>query len=169
MTPLLHSVASWWTGHPGWVNFIYFALCVFVAIYTDATRRVLTAPVWLPIKRMAIWMERDLDNRIAVLNYMHTDTYHLVHYVAYYICHALMMALRCAIGLAIFTAIVERHGDSRHFLPYIGWMFVTLVTVRLYKLYETLGYLFNYEESIGWMTDLQDKHPRVQSKPISAS
>jgi hypothetical protein len=164
MSSLLHSMHDWWITHPGWTNFIYFVIALLVSLYTDTARWILRLPVHFPALRIARFMEKDLDNQIVVLRYMHTDTFHLVHYLAFYSLHSLFMILRWAIIGSILNAVLFYHGHFAQIgvTSFVVMMFGGLVA-RMMRLQLTLGYLFDYDKSIADLEALRNKYPPLPS------
>ncbi|MES2392957.1 MAG: hypothetical protein V4555_15025 [Acidobacteriota bacterium] len=158
MTPLLHSVAIWWTTHSNWVNFIYFALAILVALYTERAKRIVTAPLWFPLKRFVFWAKRDLDNQIDVLKYMHTDAFHLVHYLAFYLIHAVKMAFGRSLVLALLMMLTDFKHDPRAIAAIFMTLFVSIFVARLYRLHFTLNLLFDYDKSMAWLEELRGRY-----------
>jgi hypothetical protein len=153
-------MVAWWTTHTGWVTFIYFLIAIWISLYSDRARTIIFAPIRIPAFRIARYMEKDLDNQLEVLRYMHTDTFHLVHYLAFYLLHALFYAVRWTIIICIFFVVVIYRGHPTQIglLPItIGCLFGGF-TARLMRLQLTLGYLFNYDKSIAELEALRAKY-----------
>jgi hypothetical protein len=158
MISLTHSVAHWWATHPGWVTFIYFLIALWVSLYTDRARSIIFAPIRIPASRLARYMEKDLDNQIEVLTYMHTDTFRLVHYLAFYLLHALFLAIQSTIFFSVvFVVTVYRDRPSQILPISLGLLFGGFAA-RLMRLQTTLGYLFNYDKSIAELEALRAKY-----------
>lgn len=146
--------------HPGWVSFIYFLAALWVSMYTDRARQVILTPIRIPIFGLVRYMDRDLENQIKVLKYMHTDAFHLVHYLAFYILHSIFFVLRWAIILSVAIVIFGHHGQWAQFsISFYGMTLGGLVG-RLMRLQLTLSYLFDYNKSIAKLEALRDKYRR---------
>ena len=91
MTLVTQSLGRWWTANPGWVNFIYFNLAVFVSLYADRLRRLVILPVLLPLKGMLHVMERDLDRQLEIMRFVEDSPFKLIVYLAYYCVDSLIL------------------------------------------------------------------------------
>jgi hypothetical protein len=160
MSSLLRLVHDWWTTHPGWTTFIYAVITFWASLYTDRARRIVAAPIRLPALHLARFMERDLDNQISVLKYMHTDTFHLVHYLAYYVLHSLFFVIRWGLVFGVIELIIAHGHPMLSGAGFFAALFGGLVA-RLMRLQHTLGYLFDYDKSMAELEALRNKYPRL--------
>jgi hypothetical protein len=153
-----HHVTEWWTTHSGWVTFIYFVVALWASLYSDRARRVVVAPIRIPASWMARYMDRDLDNQIEVLKYMHTDTYHLVHYLVFYLLHALFYVVWWTLGMSVVVVLIfyRSHPLQLGFTP-LGFLFGGFIA-RLLRLQTTLEYLFDYDGSMSRLEAMRAKY-----------
>jgi hypothetical protein len=149
MASRLHSVYVWWTTHSGWVNFIYFVIAVWISLFTARAREFVIAPFRYSAARMNLKARRDLQNQLVTIKSIHNDTYKLAMYVAYGAVDAVVWSgimTVCFYFFLIVVAMVMHDKFTLSIGPYS--MFFGGIIGRATVMRQTLGYLYNYDESV---------------------
>ena len=90
MTSLFHSVAAWWTSHPGWNAFIYFVIAIYAGCYNERAKRFLTLPIAIPARGLWWLARRDMTTQLQVIRSVRDNPYKLILYISYYCADAVI-------------------------------------------------------------------------------
>jgi hypothetical protein len=149
MHSLPHTVHEWWVAHPGWVNFIYFMIAIWISLFTAKAREF----VIMPFRATTAWMQlgarREAKNNLMAIKFIHNDPYRLVLHMAYGLVDAIVWsgAITLLYSLATIVIGLTMHDKTLFSMtPYS--IFFGGIIGRAMVMRQTLGYLYNYDESV---------------------